>query len=104
MSMPGGFTTVRLVTEEVKKICLKVKPEIEKMIPVNCKDYIPVFYKTQVVAGTNYLVKVDVCQEDKEEDKCVHAMIFQALPCDGGDLSVTGVQFPKLLTDPLVPF
>jgi len=36
-------------------------PEIKRKIPVHCKDYIPVFYRSQVVNGTNYLVKVNEC-------------------------------------------
>jgi len=39
-----------------------------------------------------------------EDNKYLHVIIFQALPVDGGDLSVTGVQYPKPRTDPLVPF
>ncbi|XDV21672.1 hypothetical protein PO909_026715 [Leuciscus waleckii] len=103
--IPGGFTTVQIVTEEVKEICIKVKSEMEKKTGIHFKDYIPLLYKSQVVAGTNYLVKVDICQENgQKEDKCVHAMIFQALPCYGGELTVTGVLHPKTLMDPLVHF
>jgi len=38
------------------------------------------------------------------EHKYVHVKIFKALPCYGGGMTVTGVQFPKLVSDPLVPF
>ncbi|XDV21697.1 hypothetical protein PO909_026733 [Leuciscus waleckii] len=101
----GGWSTVKPVTEEVKEICIKEKSEIEKKAAINFKDYIPLLYKSQTVAGTNYLVKLDVCQENGTlEDKCVHVMIHQALPCNGGKLTVTGVQYPKTIIDPLVPF
>ncbi|XDV21696.1 hypothetical protein PO909_026732 [Leuciscus waleckii] len=101
----GGWSTVKPVTKEVKEICIKEKPEIEKKTATNFKDYIPLLYRSQTVNGKNYLVKVDVCQENGTlEDKCVHAMIHQALPCNGGKLTVKGVQYPKNIMDPLVPF
>ncbi|KAK7172530.1 hypothetical protein R3I93_002596 [Phoxinus phoxinus] len=101
----GGFTKVRLVTKEVKDICIKVKSQMEKKTGFRFKDFIPILYKSQVVAGINYLVKVVVSQEDGvEEDKCVHVLIFQALDCNGGKLSVTRVQTHKTIMDPLNSF
>ncbi|KAK7172538.1 hypothetical protein R3I93_002604 [Phoxinus phoxinus] len=101
----GGFTTVQPVTEEVKDICHEVKSQMEKKAGFRFKDFIPILYKSQLVAGANYLVKVDICQGNGgKEDECVHALIFQALDCNGGKLSVTGVQTHKTIMDPLVPF
>ncbi|KAK7172540.1 hypothetical protein R3I93_002606 [Phoxinus phoxinus] len=95
----GGWSPEALVTEEVKKICIKEKTLIEKETGADFKGYIPLTFRSQIVAGENYLVKVYV-----GVNKCVHALIFQALPCNGGGLTVTRVQYPKTANDPLVPF
>ncbi|KAK9975331.1 hypothetical protein ABG768_023383 [Culter alburnus] len=95
----GAWTSEKVVTPEEKKICLEVKSDIEKMVGANLKAYIPLSFRIQTVAGTNHLVKVYV-----GVNKCVHAMIIQALHCDGGELTVTGVQHPKTASDPLIPF
>nr|ALS87697.1 stefin [Ctenopharyngodon idella] len=97
--MPGGFTSVRPVTPEVTNICLKVKSDIEEKAGTNFEVYTPLSFASQVVQGTNYRVKVNV-----GGDACVHAMIFEALPVYGGKLTVTRVQYPKSLCDPLIRF
>ncbi|XP_048042493.1 cystatin-B-like [Megalobrama amblycephala] len=95
----GGWTTEESVTPEVTNICLEVKSDIEEKAGANFEVYIPLSFASHIVAGTNYVVKVYV-----GVDKCIHAMIFQALPCSGGELTVTGVQHPKTASEPLIPF
>ncbi|XP_077101748.1 cystatin-B-like [Siphateles boraxobius] len=92
---PGGWSTEGPANGEVENICI----EAGKQAGVHFDVCIPKTFKHQIVAGTNYLVKVKVGVE-----KYLHVMIFQALPCDGGKLSVTRVQYPKTKSDPLVPF
>ncbi|XP_051749034.1 cystatin-B-like isoform X2 [Ctenopharyngodon idella] len=99
MSACGGFIPEKPVTPEEVKICREMKPFIEAKAGANFRAYIPLSFRTQVVAGVKYLVKVYV-----GVDKCVHVMIFQALPCNGGKLTVTGVQHPKTASEPLIPF
>ncbi|KAG1931579.1 cystatin 14a, tandem [Pimephales promelas] len=81
------------VTEEVEKICI----EAGKQAGVHFDVFIPKIYQYQIVAGKNYLVKVKV----SEDNKYLHVKIFQDLPCNGGKLTVTGVQYPKLYSDSL---
>ncbi|XP_067264356.1 cystatin-B-like [Chanodichthys erythropterus] len=95
----GVWTTEESVTPEVTNICLEVKSDIEEKAGANFEVYIPLSFASHDVAGTNYVVKVYV-----GVDKCVHAMIYQALPCDRGELIVHGVQYPKTASDPLIPF
>ncbi|KTG40964.1 hypothetical protein cypCar_00042702 [Cyprinus carpio] len=94
-----AWTKVKPVTLEVIKICIEVRPQIEKMKEDNWKIYIPVVY-SQIVKGMNYVVKVLV--DEHGDGVCVHAMI--KLPCNGGELSVTGIQFHKKFDDPLIHF
>ncbi|KAK2910885.1 hypothetical protein Q8A67_003018 [Cirrhinus molitorella] len=101
MSKPGGWSPVEQVTLKEKQIFLEVRPMIEKKVGTDFKMYFPVVYSSQVVSGTNYMVKVlvDVCGDGL----CVHAKIFQDLPCRGEQLTVTEVQYPKLFYDVLEP-
>ena len=50
-------------------------------------------FKTQVVAGTNFFVKVAVAP-----DTCVHARVFKPLPHTGGAPTLAGVKLAKLET------
>ncbi|XP_051748738.1 cystatin-B-like isoform X1 [Ctenopharyngodon idella] len=99
MPICGGFTPEEPVTPEEEKICREVKSDIEEKAGTNFDVYIPLSFASQIAEGTNYLAKVYV-----GVDKCVHVMIFQALPCNGGELTVTGVQHPKTASEPLIPF
>ncbi|XP_062235727.1 cystatin-B-like [Platichthys flesus] len=76
-----------------------MKHEVEVMTGKNYVVFTAKLYKTQVVAGTNYLIKVHV-----GEDGYDHLIVYQKLPCDGGTLQLTGIQENKRLDDPLVPF
>ncbi|XP_026096395.1 cystatin-A-like [Carassius auratus] len=101
MSNFGGWSDIKLFNPEVKRICFEVRPEIEKKIGTDFKIFIPVVYSSQLVAGKNYMFKVLVNVDG--DGVCVHALIFQALPCDGGELIVTEIQYPKSVDDPLIP-
>ncbi|XP_039517548.1 cystatin-B-like [Pimephales promelas] len=89
----GGWSKVEPVTDEVENICI----EAGKQAGVHFDVFIPKIYQYQIVAGKNYLVKVKV----SEDNKYLHVKIFQDLPCNGGKLTVTGVQYPKLYSDSL---
>ncbi|XP_059405020.1 cystatin-A-like [Carassius carassius] len=101
MPMCGGWSDIKLFDPEVKKICLEVRPMIEKMVGTDFKIFIPLVWSSQVVAGTNYMFKVLV---DVDGDGvCVHALIFQPLPCSEKELSVMKIQCHKSIDDPLIP-
>ncbi|KAK9975338.1 hypothetical protein ABG768_023390 [Culter alburnus] len=95
----GEWTPEEPITPEEEDICLKMKSDIEKKAGVTFKAYIPLSFRTQLVSGTNHLVKVYV-----GVGVCVHAMIYEALPCSGRKMTVTGVQHPKIACEPLIPF
>ncbi|KAL1273648.1 hypothetical protein QQF64_026462 [Cirrhinus molitorella] len=97
----GGWSPMEQVTLE-KQIFLEVRPMIEKEVGTDLRFYFPIVYSSQLVSGTNCMVKVlvDVCGDGE----CVHAKIFWDLPCCGGKLTVTEVQYPKCFYDMLEPF
>uniref|UniRef100_A0A8C9X845 Cystatin-B n=1 Tax=Sander lucioperca TaxID=283035 RepID=A0A8C9X845_SANLU len=84
-------------TEETQDLCDQVKPQVEKKTGKNYKDYKAIIYRNQVVAGTNFLIKVHVGGEDY-----IHLIIFRDLPCNGGKVSLTKVKDHQ--TEDLVPF
>uniref|UniRef100_A0A672RJU8 Cystatin domain-containing protein n=2 Tax=Sinocyclocheilus grahami TaxID=75366 RepID=A0A672RJU8_SINGR len=104
MSMPGGWSPVKPVTLEVIKICLEMRKQIEDNVEngSDSKVYIPLVYSSQIVNGTNYVVKVFLGGRD--DGVCVHAKVHQALACSGGKLTLSGFQFPKTFGEPLNPF
>ncbi|KAH8020336.1 hypothetical protein HPB51_000786 [Rhipicephalus microplus] len=44
----------------VQEICDKVRSDVEKKLGQNFAEFTPVNYRTQVVNGTNYFVKVSI--------------------------------------------
>uniref|UniRef100_A0A8C4QBR3 Cystatin domain-containing protein n=1 Tax=Eptatretus burgeri TaxID=7764 RepID=A0A8C4QBR3_EPTBU len=74
-------------------------PLVEKNNKNKFDKFVAVNFKTQVVAGTNFFIKVDV-----GNDWCVHLCVFKPLPCTGGKLSLSGVQKGKRLDDEIVYF
>ncbi|KAI2646553.1 Cystatin-B [Labeo rohita] len=98
----GGWSTVNPVTLEVIKICFEVKQLIQKRVEKenDLMIYNPLLYASQIVNGTNYVVKVLLSLDGL----CVHMKIYQSLDCDGAKLSLIEIQFPKTFDDPLIPF
>ncbi|XP_074070747.1 cystatin-A-like [Macrotis lagotis] len=56
--MLGGLSDAKPATPEIQKIVDEVKPSFEEKINKKCNTFEAVSYKTQVVAGTMYYIKV----------------------------------------------
>ena len=80
--MCGGFGGVKQADDTVIAICNEVKSHVENHIGQTYQTFEPVSYKTQVVAGTNYLIKV------RTDNDFVHIKVHKPLPCNGTDLKV----------------
>jgi len=74
----GGLGDTRDVTDDIKAYCVEVKNELEEKVGRKFEMYEPVKYTSQVVAGTNYFVKIQV----SNDGDCVHVRLFQPLPCN----------------------
>jgi len=59
-SMPGGLTATKPITEEVKQIAITCRPDIEAKAGRQFMSFTPTEFATQVVAGTNFFIKIDV--------------------------------------------
>ncbi|XP_065065315.1 cystatin-A-like [Rhopilema esculentum] len=99
MSVPGGFGPVTAADEKTQKLINAVKPQVEEKLGKDFQVYKAVTYREQVVAGSNYLVKVNVGNGDY-----IHLLIFEDLPCSGSKIVLTGIEVGKTPDDDLSPF
>ncbi|XP_038657876.1 cystatin-B-like [Scyliorhinus canicula] len=97
--MCGGTSAEKSVTEELQQLANSVKPKIEEEAEKTFDVFVVKSYKTQLVSGTNYFMKIHVGGDDY-----VHAKVFEDLPCRGSKKKVTGVKVNKLDHDELTYF
>ncbi|XP_038851374.1 cystatin-B-like [Salvelinus namaycush] len=99
MPLCGGTTGPKDATEEVQKICDEMKPHAEQKTGRKFDIFTAKIYKTQVVAGTNFFIKVHVGGEDH-----VHLRVYKMLPHAGSKLELTSLQESKAHSDPIEYF
>ncbi|XP_052810697.1 cystatin-B-like [Mya arenaria] len=103
--LAGGAGPVQKANDDVKAVCNELKAEILQKAE---KDAVEIFeavsYRSQLVAGTNLFVKIKV----NSNGECIHARIFQPLPCnieDGGKTAeLHSVQKDKQMADEVAYF
>lgn len=102
--MCGGTGAAKEATDDIQTICDLLKAEIGQKVG---KDNFSVFkalqYKSQLVAGSNYFVKIQVA----ESGDCIHVRIFEPLPCNNDTnqrVFLHGVQDGKSTDDALEYF
>mmetsp|Transcript_797 Transcript_797/g.2372 ORF Transcript_797/g.2372 Transcript_797/m.2372 type:complete len:95 (+) Transcript_797:101-385(+) len=93
--MCGGHSEMSAMTDEVKEITLALKSAMEAQLGSTFATFEPVKYTTQVVAGINYKVKVNV------GTGYVHAVIYKPLPHTGAPPSLTSCEGGKAEGDAL---
>ncbi|ESN91479.1 hypothetical protein HELRODRAFT_70492 [Helobdella robusta] len=99
MSCFGGLSEVKLADAVIQAVIDQMRCKVEDKINEKFKDYRAVIFRTQVVAGLNYFVKVHT-----EDKKYLHLRLFSPLPCNGMDVELHGVEYPKSETDELKYF
>ncbi|XP_034371301.1 cystatin-A-like [Arvicanthis niloticus] len=96
--IPGGLSEARSATPEVQEIADQVKPQLEEETNEKYEQFKAVEYKTQVVAGINYFIKINV-----GGGRFTHIKVFKDL--SGEDhFELTGYQTNKTKNDELTYF
>lgn len=86
--MCGGFTDGKPATEEIQSMVNGFKNQIESSLNSAFTKFQAITYHSQVVAGTNFKVVIEV-----DGGKHVEVKIFRPLPCNGTELELKTVNF-----------
>uniref|UniRef100_I3LDP2 Cystatin domain-containing protein n=1 Tax=Sus scrofa TaxID=9823 RepID=I3LDP2_PIG len=97
--MPGGLTEARPATPEIQEIATTVKSQLEEKTNKTYEKFEAVEYKSQVVAGINYYIKVHL-----GGNSYVHIKVFKSLPYQNKPLELSGYQVDKTKDDELTGF
>ncbi|NP_001070742.1 cystatin 14b, tandem duplicate 1 [Danio rerio] len=92
----GGQSEEKQATPEVQKICDEVKHQAEEKAGKKFTAFTAILFTTQVVAGTNYFIKVNV-----GGDQFIHLRVHKPLPHAGDKVQLQGVQVSKSCQDPI---
>ncbi|XP_033001618.1 cystatin-B-like [Lacerta agilis] len=93
----GGLSPAQPATPEIQAIADQVKYQLEAKLNQAFNLFKAIEFRTQVVAGTNYFIKVQYA-----EDKYAHLRVFQGLSND--NLTLQGYQLNHTRTDPITYF
>ena len=78
----GGYThQSHIADQEIQDLCDSIKKDLEAKTNKEFKTFKAIKYKTQVVSGTNYSIKIDV-----GNNNYVHVVIYQHWSQDKGGL------------------
>ena len=94
--MPGGFGDVYECTEDIIILANNMKEKVENILGEKYEVFEPVLYTSQVVAGTNYNIKVHV-----GEQRFIHIKIYVPLPVYNAPNELLECESDKTLADPL---
>ena len=92
----GGFNAESGLTEEEDAMVCSLQDQVIAQLGAAITHFTPVAVRKQVVAGTNYWVKVQV-----GESNFIHVKIFRPLPHTGQPAEVKEVHSGKTHADPL---
>lgn len=95
----GGLGETKAVTEEVKEICEQIRSKFETDLGRTFSVFEAKSFKSQIVAGVNYFVKVHV-----GNDEYIHLRIYKPLPHTGQPPSVASHQLGKKLENEIEYF
>ncbi|XP_032744837.1 cystatin-B [Rattus rattus] len=97
--MCGAPSATLPATTETQEIADKVKSQLEEKANQKFDVFKAISFRRQVVAGTNFFIKVDV-----GEEKCVHLRVFEPLPHENKPLTLSSYQTDKEKHDELTYF
>ncbi|XP_039244845.1 cystatin-A-like [Pipra filicauda] len=92
----GGFSPPEPATERIQDITNAVKLQLEVRVNRRYDIFRAILYRIQIVAGANYLIKVQVA-----DTEYVHLMVFVGLPPENLYPALVSFQTGKTRDDPL---
>ncbi|CAI9175979.1 unnamed protein product [Rangifer tarandus platyrhynchus] len=95
----GGFSETQPATAKTQAIADQVKSQLEEKVDKKFPMFKAVEFRSQVVAGVNYLIKVQV-----DEDDFVHIRVFESLPHESKPVALISYQTNKGRHDELADF
>ncbi|XP_036992231.2 cystatin-B-like [Artibeus jamaicensis] len=99
LTLCGGLSATKPSTDEIQTIADQVKSQLEEKENKKYTMFKAVEYQSQVVAGANYFIKVQV-----EDDDFVHIRVYESLPHENKPLALHGYQTNKTRHDKLEYF
>ncbi len=84
--MVGAFGNSHPADDNVRSLIQKHTADITQQLGASIDGIEVIDYKTQVVAGTNYLIHAKL-----PSGTHIDVKIYEKLPCYGGETSVTSV-------------
>nr|XP_021490320.1 cystatin-A [Meriones unguiculatus] len=93
----GGLSEAKPATPEIQEIADKIKPQLEEQTNEKYETYEAVEYKTQVVAGVNYFIKIHV-----GGGRYIHVKAFSSV--HDHSIVLSGYQADKTRDDELTYF
>nr|Q29290.1 RecName: Full=Cystatin-B; AltName: Full=Stefin-B [Sus scrofa] len=97
--MCGAPSATQPATAEIQAIADKVKSQLEEKENKTFPVFKAVEFKSQVVAGRNLFIKVQV-----DDDDFVHLRVFESLPHENKPLTLSSYQTNKSRHDELTYF
>ncbi|XP_015998982.1 cystatin-B [Rousettus aegyptiacus] len=97
--MCGGPSSTQPATAEIQAITDQVKSQLEEKTNKKYPIFKAVEFKSQVVAGTNYFIKVQVGDDD-----FIHIRVFESLPHENKPVALHDYQTDKSRQDELAYF
>ncbi|KFO38285.1 cystatin-A [Fukomys damarensis] len=96
----GGLSETRPATPEIQKMVDEVKPQLEEKTKASYQEFKAIEYKTQVVQGGIYYIKVQV-----GNNRYIHIKVMQHLPGQSEKtLELSAYQTDKSKEDELTSF
>ncbi|XP_039713747.1 cystatin-B [Pteropus medius] len=94
--MCGGTSATQPATANIQDITDQVKCQLEEKTKKKYPIFKAVEFKSQVVAGTNYFIKVQVDDSD-----FIHIRVFESLPHENRPVTLHDYQTDKSRHDEL---
>ncbi|XP_069133945.1 cystatin-A1-like [Argopecten irradians] len=98
MAMVGGAGQVQPADAEIQLLVHNLKASVEEKSNARYEEFEAVSYRSQVVAGTNYFIKVKV-----GNDQYIHMKVFKPLPYTKDPATLTSYKAGKTLNDEIDP-